>query len=214
VLRRACEQNKRWREATGRDLFVAVNLSAVQLADEALIGKIDAILRELAFDPRHLEIELTESAVMRDAQRGVRTMQRMKDLGVSLSIDDFGTGYSSLSYLKQLPLDTLKIDRSFVIDAPHEAEAVSIIRAIVALGHSLQLEIIAEGVEQPAQVNFLRELRVDILQGYYFSQPVSADAFFDLVRNTPELAVTPPPPSLQLAPPALPSPRRTRAGQA
>ncbi|HEX5803305.1 MAG TPA: EAL domain-containing protein, partial [Azospira sp.] len=202
VMRRACEQNKRWREATGRDLFVAVNLSAVQLADDALVGKIDAILRELDFDPRHLEIELTESAVMRDAQRGVRAMQEMKDLGVSLSIDDFGTGYSSLSYLKQLPLDTLKIDRSFVIDAPHEAEAVSIIRAIVALGHSLQLEIIAEGVEHPAQVNFLREARVDILQGFYFSQPLPADAFLDLVRDTPEIAVTPPPPALQLAAPA------------
>jgi EAL domain-containing protein (putative c-di-GMP-specific phosphodiesterase class I) len=180
-------------------MFVAVNLSAIQLADEELVPKVKTILRDLHFDPRHLEIELTESAVMRDAQRGVRTMQQLKELGVTLSIDDFGTGYSSLSYLKQLPLDTLKIDRSFVIDAPGDSEAVSIIRAIVALGHSLNLEIIAEGVEQPAQVNFLREASVDILQGFYFSEPLSADQFHDLITGGPSYSVTTPQPALQLA---------------
>lgn len=199
VMRCACEQNQRWRDATGRDMFVAVNLSAIQLADEELVPKVKTILRDLHFDPRHLEIELTESAVMRDAQRGVRTMQQLKELGVTLSIDDFGTGYSSLSYLKQLPLDTLKIDRSFVIDAPGDSEAVSIIRAIVALGHSLNLEIIAEGVEQPAQVNFLREASVDILQGFYFSEPLSADQFYDLITGGPSYSVTTPQPALQLA---------------
>lgn len=217
VMRRACEENQRWREATGRDLFVAVNLSAVQLADDALIDTIDRTLRDLQFDARHLEIELTESAVMRDAQRGVRTMQQMKSLGVTLSIDDFGTGYSSLSYLKQLPLDTLKIDRSFVIDAPGESEAISIIHAIVALGHSLNLEIIAEGVEHPAQVNFLRESGVDILQGFYFSQPLSPEQFLALLRDQEAYEVSSPQPSLQLAAPPAGSisgrrPARARSG--
>ncbi|MFC5302933.1 EAL and GGDEF domain-containing protein [Azospira restricta] len=204
VMRIACQENQRWRDASGRELFVAVNLSAVQLADDALVDKVGAILREQRFDPRHLEIELTESAVMRDAQRGVRTMQQLKALGVSLSIDDFGTGYSSLSYLKQLPLDTLKIDRSFVIDAPTDPEAVSIIRAIIALGHSLHLEIIAEGVEHPAQVNFLRDNGADILQGYYFAQPLPAEQFMDLITGGPAYPVAAPQPALQLAPPPQP----------
>jgi diguanylate cyclase (GGDEF)-like protein/PAS domain S-box-containing protein len=200
VMHRACEENKRWRETTGRDLFVAVNLSAVQLADDAVVGKISSILRNLDFDAHHLEIELTESAVMRDAQRGIRTLQELKGLGVSLSIDDFGTGYSSLSYLKQLPLDTLKIDRSFVIDAPADTEAVSIIHAILALGHSLQLEIVAEGVEHPAQVKFLRDAGADILQGFYFSKAVSAEDFLQLLINAPRFAIEATQPALQLAP--------------
>ncbi|MBI2307358.1 MAG: EAL domain-containing protein [Rhodocyclales bacterium] len=211
VMRVACQENQRWREASGRELFVAVNLSAVQLADEALVDKVGAILREQDFDARHLEIELTESAVMRDAQRGVRTMQQLKALGVSLSIDDFGTGYSSLSYLKQLPLDTLKIDRSFVIDAPTDPEAVSIIRAIIALGHSLHLEIIAEGVEHPAQVNFLRDNSADILQGYYFSEPLPAAQFMDLITGGPAYSVVPAQPALQLA---TAPPRSGKAGGA
>jgi diguanylate cyclase (GGDEF)-like protein len=200
VMRRACEENRRWRETTGRDLFVAINLSAVQLADSTLIGKFSSILHDLDFDPRHLEIELTESAVMRDAQRGILMLEELKDLGVNLSIDDFGTGYSSLSYLKQLPLDTLKIDRSFVIDAPAEAEAVSIIHAIIALGHSLGLEIIAEGVEHPAQVNFLRDAGADILQGYYFSKALSSEDFLQLISSGRCYKVADTEPALQLAP--------------
>lgn len=185
VMRTACEENRRWREATGRDLFVAVNLSAHQLADEGLVDKVWALVHGSGFDPRHLEIELTESAVMRDAEHGIRTLHRLKELGVSLSIDDFGTGYSSLSYLKQLPLDTLKIDRSFVTDAPGDPEAVSIIRAIVAMGHSMDFEIIAEGVETREQIDFLRQGTVDILQGYYFSKPVPAAEFLALVSASP-----------------------------
>ena len=212
VMRRACEENRRWREATGRDLFVAINLSAVQLADSTLIGKFSSILDDLDFEPRHLEIELTESAVMRDAQRGIQMLEKLKDLGVNLSIDDFGTGYSSLSYLKQLPLDTLKIDRSFVIDAPAEAEAVSIIHAIIALGHSLGLEIIAEGVEHPAQVNFLREAGADIMQGYYFSKAVSANDFLQLITAGRCYEVADTEPALQLAP-CPEERRRTRRSQ-
>jgi diguanylate cyclase (GGDEF)-like protein/PAS domain S-box-containing protein len=208
VMRTACEQNRRWREATGRDMFVAVNLSAHQLADERLVDKVRAILQGTGIDPRSLEIELTESAVMRDTERGIRTMQRLKELGVSLSIDDFGTGYSSLSYLKQLPLDTLKIDRSFVTDAPEDPEAVSIIRAIVAMGHSLHFEIIAEGVETREQIEFLRHSTVDILQGFYFSKPVPAEQFLALVSESAAYELGE---SVQEKPMAKPIPFRPRA---
>ncbi len=195
VIRTACEENARWRAATGEDLFVAVNLSALQLSDEKLISKISRILETLHFPPEFLEIELTESAVMRDAASGLLTLQQLKTLGVTLSVDDFGTGYSSLSYLKQLPLDVLKIDRSFITETPYLPEAVSIVRAIVALGHTLQLKIIAEGVEEIEQVEFLREAPVDILQGYHFSRPVPAGDFRRLVSEVgryPMPAVEPP----------------------
>ncbi len=183
VLRTACAENRRWRAESAGNLFVAVNLSAHQLADDHLVGKIAAILADLDFPPALLEIELTESAVMRDAAAGLRTLQELKGLGVSLSIDDFGTGYSSLGYLRQLPLDTLKIDRSFVMDTPGHAGAASIVRAVVALGHSLQLEIVAEGVEDCDQVAFLRDATVDVLQGYHFSRPVPGQEFLRLVTG-------------------------------
>jgi diguanylate cyclase (GGDEF)-like protein/PAS domain S-box-containing protein len=185
VLRKACEENKRWREATGSEIFVAVNLSAVQLSDENLIPDIQKILFETNFDPRYLEIELTESAVMHDAELGLRTLNQIKQLGVTLSIDDFGTGYSSLSYLKQFPLDTLKIDRSFVIDAAVDKNASAIIRAIVAMGHTLGFHIIAEGVEDIDQVEFLRDVSVEILQGYHFSRALPAAEFAELLKRSP-----------------------------
>jgi diguanylate cyclase (GGDEF)-like protein/PAS domain S-box-containing protein len=183
VLRKACEENRRWREITGDDIFVAVNLSAIQLSDENLISDIRSILHETGFDPRYLEIELTESAVMQDSVLGIRTLNQIRELGISLSIDDFGTGYSSLSYLKQLPLDTLKIDRSFVIDAAVDKSARAIIKAIVAMGHSLHFKIIAEGVENIEQVDLLRDVSVDILQGYYFSRPLPAMQFEELLQR-------------------------------
>lgn len=185
VLRKACIENKRWRAHTGSDLFVAVNLSAVQLADDNLVNDIREILAETGFDPRYLEIELTESSIMHDSELGMRTLNRLKDLGIRLSIDDFGTGYSSLSYLNQFPLDTLKIDRSFVMNAAVDDNSQAIIKAIVAMGHTLGFEIIAEGVEDLAQLNLLRDNTVDILQGYYFSRPVPATEFEELLRRTP-----------------------------
>lgn len=191
VLKTACEENRRWRHAGQKDMFVAVNLSAVQLAEPELVGNIERILSETQFDPRFLEIELTESAVMRDADAGIRTLNQLKTLGVQISIDDFGTGYSSLSYLKQLPLDTLKIDRSFVIDAVDNKNASAIIRAIVAMGHTLDFHIIAEGIESIGQVDLLRDVSVDYLQGYYFSRPIPASQFSELLRRTPSFSLIP-----------------------
>ncbi|NJD25993.1 MAG: EAL domain-containing protein [Betaproteobacteria bacterium] len=189
VLRTACEQQQRWLRETGRTLFVAVNLSALQLADHDLISKVSRIILDTGISAGDLEIELTESAAMRDAEHGLESLNRLKSLGVRLSLDDFGTGYSSLSYLKQLPIDTLKIDRSFVIDADRDREALSIARAIVAIGHALQLEIIAEGIETDAQASLLRTLAVDILQGYRFSRPVPGNDFVALLHATPRFAI-------------------------
>lgn len=171
ALRRALEEASRW--PSGEDApFVAVNFSAVQLAAPHLVRKVAQALAEYDFPPNRLEIELTESAMMRDPEHGIRLLHELKDLGVRLSIDDFGTGYSSLSYLKQLPVDTLKIDRSFVLDAPGQEDATAIARTVIAMGHSLGLHVIAEGVENSEQLTFLREAGVDILQGYLFAKPL------------------------------------------
>jgi len=204
VLKKACEENQRWREQSGEELFVAVNLSAVQLADDKLIDDIRKILSDTHFEPRFLEIELTESAVMHDSELGIRTLNQIKDLGINLSIDDFGTGYSSLSYLKQFPLDTLKIDRSFVMDAVGDDNASAIIKAIVAMGHTLGFHIIAEGVEDLEQVSLLREVSVDILQGYYFSRPLPASQFEELLRRTPRFTLPKPCVEIALASPPIP----------
>ena len=189
VLKKACTENKRWRQRTGNDLFVAVNLSAVQLADDNLVKDIEQILADTGCDPRYLEIELTESSIMHDSELGIRTLNRLKDLGIRLSIDDFGTGYSSLSYLNQFPLDTLKIDRSFVMHAADDENAQAIIKAIVAMGHTLGFEIIAEGVENIEQLSLLRDHAVDLLQGYHFSRPIPALEFEELILRTPVYAL-------------------------
>jgi diguanylate cyclase (GGDEF)-like protein/PAS domain S-box-containing protein len=198
VLRKACLENKRWRQRTGSDLFVAVNLSAVQLADDNLLKDVQQILAETGCDPRYLEIELTESSIMHDSELGIRTLNRLKEMGIRLSIDDFGTGYSSLSYLNRFPLDTLKIDRSFVMHAAEDENAQAIIKAIVAMGHTLGFEIIAEGVETIEQLNLLRANSVDLLQGYHFSRPIPAIEFEELIVRTPLYALpeTPLPASL------------------
>lgn len=189
VLRRAAEEVKRWREQTGEDLFVAVNFSAVQLADPELLDKIRRLLDECGVEPSAIEVELTESAVMRDAAKGIDLMRQLRALGMQLSIDDFGTGYSSLSYLKQLPACTLKIDRSFVMDIPDDPDAVAIARAIVALGHSLGLQIVAEGVETPAQVDFLRDVGADIFQGFYFARPMNAESMMATLAKKPQFTL-------------------------
>jgi EAL domain-containing protein (putative c-di-GMP-specific phosphodiesterase class I) len=182
VLGCALDEVARWRALAGDTLVVAVNVSAVQLADDELPRKVAEMLAERQLDPGCLEIELTESAVMRDPQRGIRLLREFKILGIQISMDDFGTGYSSLSYLKQLPIGTLKIDRSFVMDVPGDQEAVTIVRAIVAMGHSLGLQVIAEGVGSQTQANFLGEAGADILQGYLYSAALPAEDFFQRLQ--------------------------------
>jgi diguanylate cyclase (GGDEF)-like protein/PAS domain S-box-containing protein len=183
VMRTAAAQNKAWQDAGLARLRVAVNLSARQFADCDLVPEIEAVLRDTGLDPSCLELELTESLFMSDVTLAVELLHRMKSLGVKLSIDDFGTGYSSLSYLSRFPIDVLKIDRSFVSDITHDANDAAIVASIIALAHNLRLSVIAEGVETAEQLDYLRHQGCDEMQGYYFSKPLPADEFEQLLRQ-------------------------------
>jgi diguanylate cyclase (GGDEF)-like protein/PAS domain S-box-containing protein len=171
ILEEACKFN-RGLENGGNRLNIAVNLSARQFHKQELSDTIELILRRSGFDPKHLELEITESIIMQDVDATIITLNKLKDLGIRLSVDDFGTGYSSLNYLKRFPIDALKIDRSFVTDITTSRDGSSVVSAIIALAHSLNLEVIAEGVETEEQLEFLREKGCDLVQGFYFSKPL------------------------------------------
>ncbi|MFL6575108.1 MAG: putative bifunctional diguanylate cyclase/phosphodiesterase, partial [Povalibacter sp.] len=177
VLKTACAQNKAWQDAGMDPFVVSVNVSARQFRQENLAQTVAEILRETGLESRYLEIELTESAVMHDADQFIAALRELNDLGVQISLDDFGTGYSSLSYLKRLPVDRLKVDRSFVQDIATDADDATIVRAIIALGHNLGLRVVAEGVETEQQLEFLRINHCDELQGYYFATPMAVAEF-------------------------------------
>ena len=177
VLREACRQNRAWQDGGLPLLKVAVNLSARQLRDNAFVPLVIRILEETGLDPHYLELELTESALMGDASDTVCKLLLLKDLGISISVDDFGTGYSSLSYLKHLPIDTIKIDRSFVRDIVNDPDDAAIVDAIVAMAHSLKLKVIAEGVETREQLDFLQQRKCQQVQGYYFARPLDPQQF-------------------------------------
>ena len=183
VLREACHQARAW-EANGvGPIRIAVNLSAQQFRQKNLVDVVRGALADARLEPRFLELELTESAVMHDAENSIEILRRLSGLGVRISVDDFGTGYSSLSYLRRLPLDKLKIDHSFIQEVTTSRDDAQIVRAIVSLAHSLHLKVIAEGVETAEQLAFLRNLGCDQYQGYFCSKPVPADAFARLVRE-------------------------------
>jgi diguanylate cyclase (GGDEF)-like protein len=174
VLGEACRQARAWMDQGLKPGVVSVNLSARQFRQEGLVRTVSRILEETRLDPSLLEFELTESMVMHNVESAIATLQGLKSLGVALSMDDFGTGYSSLSYLKQLPVDTLKIDRSFVRDigAGENPDDGVIAQAIISLGHSLRLKVIAEGVETDAQLRFLKRHGCDELQGFLYGEAV------------------------------------------
>ncbi len=157
-----------------------------------MIETVAWILKETGLDPDYLELELTEGTTMENAEATIRTLHELKEMGVHLSIDDFGTGYSSLSYLKRFPLDTLKIDRSFVQDITTSPDSAAITLAIIAMAHSLGLKVIAEGVETEEQLAFLRSHGCDEMQGYLFSRPIPIDAFTQLLREWRRLALRKP----------------------
>ena len=177
VLREACRQMMDWRRAGLPPINLAVNLSARQFRQEDLISEVVAILHETGFEPERLEIELTESMLMDDIEGGVRILAGLAAKGMRIAIDDFGTGHSSLSYLKRFSVHTLKIDRSFVRDTPDDPEDSAIAKAVIALASALKLKVVAEGVETPAQMNFLREQGCDEMQGYLLSRPLDPAAF-------------------------------------
>ncbi|MBQ5940525.1 EAL domain-containing protein [Massilia sp. AB1] len=182
VLRTACRQNQRWRRAGLGPLRVAVNLSARQFAEPDLVETVARALEESGLPPDSLEIELTESMMMSDVEAAIETMRCLKRMGVKLSIDDFGTGYSSLSYLKRLPVDVLKIDRSFVQDIVSSADSAAMVVAIVSLAHGLRMNVIAEGVETLEQLDYLRNCGCDEVQGYVYCQPQPVQEVEPLLR--------------------------------
>jgi EAL domain-containing protein (putative c-di-GMP-specific phosphodiesterase class I) len=182
VVRTACRQASVWRAAGLDALTVSVNVSARQFEEKRLVERIAGALRDTGLPPSSLELEVTESLLMRDLHQAVERMRELKEMGVSLSIDDFGTGYSSLSALKSFPISTLKIDKSFVRDIAVSADDQAIALAVISLGHRLQLRVIAEGVETVEQRDFLRANDCDEMQGYLFSPPVPAERITEMLR--------------------------------
>jgi diguanylate cyclase (GGDEF)-like protein/PAS domain S-box-containing protein len=177
VLEEACRQAQLLREAGHVGLRVSVNLSVRQLFGDGFAQRVADVLGRTGFPAQSLELEITESMVMRDAERAVKLLQALRDTGVRLAIDDFGTGYSSLAYLKRFPIDCVKIDRSFIRDLPDDRDDASITRSIIAMAHNMKLDVVAEGVETPEQLDFLHAYGCDEIQGFLFSAPLAADAF-------------------------------------
>ena len=182
VLHQACRQNQSWQEQGLPPVRVAVNISGYQLQQRNLIEQIERILEETGLDPRHLEIEVTETVIMQNPDFAVSVLKQLRDLGIHLSIDDFGTGYSSLAHLKRFSVNTLKIDKSFLRDIETNETDAAIATTIIAMGNSLNLQVIAEGVETEGQLAFLKKHRCQEMQGYLFSRPIPAQqvpAFLD-----------------------------------
>jgi len=183
VVREACRQAKAWQRKGLPQVRVAVNLSASQFRQKNLLATIRQALLDADLDPSYLEVELTESAVMTNPEESVSILEQLSKMGVLVSVDDFGTGYSSMSYLRRFPIDKLKIDRGFISEIMTRPDDASIVRAIVSLAHSLRLKVVAEGVETPDQLDFLKTLGCDQYQGFHFSTPVSAADFEELLRQ-------------------------------
>ncbi|MBC7705687.1 MAG: EAL domain-containing protein [Rhodoferax sp.] len=177
ALREACQQAAQWLK-DGFDVgLIAVNVSAIEFRDKGFMTEVRAILRETGLDPHKLELELTESGLMQDTSRTMAVLHALRELGVQIAIDDFGTGYSSLSYLQRFPIDTLKIDQSFVQDIQNDSEEALLVNAIIAMGKSLKLRVVAEGVETHQQLAYLRSQFCTEGQGYYFGRPMDAAHF-------------------------------------
>jgi diguanylate cyclase (GGDEF)-like protein len=182
VLKEACRQVREWIDAGLRVAPVAVNVSSLEFRSEGFLDNVRAILRETGLEPRYLELELTETVLMQHAESTVSVLSALKSMGVRLAVDDFGTGYSSLSYLKRFPIDSLKIDQSFVRDITSSTDDVPIIRAVITMGKSLRQRVVGEGVETEEQMAFLRANGCDEAQGYYLSLPLPAEHFVELLK--------------------------------
>jgi diguanylate cyclase (GGDEF)-like protein len=183
VLREGCRQARAWQNMGIAPRRMAINLSARQLSDKGFLDMVSRILTETGLDPKYLELEITESQVMRQAEGSIMLLNELADMGINLAVDDFGTGYSSLSYLKRLPIAKLKIDQSFIRDITVDPNDTAIVVAIINMAKSLDLDIIAEGIETAGQLTLLRAKGCSIGQGYYFVVPMPADALLPLLRQ-------------------------------
>jgi EAL domain-containing protein (putative c-di-GMP-specific phosphodiesterase class I) len=181
VLRESCIQNVKWQALGIIDLRVAVNLSGYQLQHTALLATIRKVLDETGMSPDHLELEITESVIMQNADFAVSILNAISDLGIHISIDDFGTGYSSLAHLKRFSVNSLKIDKSFIREVDSSSKDAAIATAIIAMGNSLNLNVIAEGVETQSQLDFLKFNNCDQVQGYLFCRPMPPDELIELL---------------------------------
>lgn len=183
VIQEACRAGRKLCEVGGDDFTTAINISPRQFRDPNLINFIRKCLRESKLDPSNLEVEITETMLMHDVEAASETVQRLHELGVSLAIDDFGTGYSSLSYLKKFPIQTVKVDRSFVMDIPSNQDDMAITAAVIAMAHRLNMQVVAEGVETRAQLKFLHENDCEYAQGYLFSKPEPLDEVMSILKR-------------------------------
>jgi EAL domain-containing protein (putative c-di-GMP-specific phosphodiesterase class I) len=186
VLNTACAQSMAWQRAGLPPISMAVNVSPRQFSDEQLLSSIDNALASSGLDPKLLQIEITESMVMLNVERAVRVLDAIQSRGVRIAIDDFGAGYSSMLMLKQFPIDTIKIDSSFIRDLPDNSQDKAIAKAIINLGKALGLTIVAEGVETVEQDKFLRDHACDEIQGFLFSHPVPPEKIVELLNAMPE----------------------------
>jgi EAL domain-containing protein (putative c-di-GMP-specific phosphodiesterase class I) len=184
VIREGCRQNQAWQERSSAPIRLAINITASHLRNEMLFTTVSEVLDETRLDPRYLELELTETALIGDEKVAAKVIGQLARLGILFSIDDFGTGYSSLKYLKQLSIQKLKIDQSFVRNLPHDPDDAIIVRATIALGHQLGLRVIAEGVETEDQLVFLREHGCDEGQGYFFHRPLPPEEMGALLESS------------------------------
>jgi diguanylate cyclase (GGDEF)-like protein len=184
ALKTACMQNQAWRRQGMKHVPVAVNLSPRQFAEQSLLDDVKSALTDSGLEASDLELEITESMVMDDPEQAVSILHRLKDLGIRIAIDDFGTGYSSLAYLKRFPIDSVKVDRSFVEDIPQDVDSMAIAQAVIAMAHSLRLKVVAEGVESEAQLDFLRTEGCDEIQGHYFSAARAESEISGIMHKT------------------------------
>jgi EAL domain-containing protein (putative c-di-GMP-specific phosphodiesterase class I) len=183
VLREACTQARRWIDDGQRPMAVAVNISGVEFRHPSFLDHVRTVLRDSRLDARYLELELTESALIQEAESSTVALQALRDMGVQVAIDDFGTGYSSLSYLRQFPTNVLKIDQSFVHEISTDPMGTSLVCAMISMGTSLGQRVVAEGVETQEQLAFLQSQRCNEGQGYYFSRPLVAEQFVTLLEH-------------------------------
>jgi len=181
VLQEACSQTKRWENAGLNLDSIAINISALEFLHKDFIAGVHAILNETGLEPCRLQLEITESVLMHDVESSTVILQKLKNKGVQLAVDDFGTGYSSLSYLHQFPIDVLKIDQSFVHDIGSIHSNGVIVTAVIAMGNSLNQQVVAEGVEEHAQFTFLKAQNCEEGQGHFFSRPLVAEEFAELL---------------------------------